>query len=557
MASPSAHAILPALTALRTAGPDRDLARLLFGWFTINAGKWAFLVTNLVIAYEQGGPPALGLLGLARYLTPTLLAPFAGLPASRWRPEHVLLATSMVRATAVGLAAATVAFGGPIWLLYAIVALEAGAGAFTRPLHYALLPYLASSPRQLVAANVTSSAAEGIGTFVGPASAGLLLLVSGPIGADLAVMAIYVAGIAAIANLRVPAVGRTVRTVAAVRTQLAAGMRTVVELPGPRLVFIGFGLQTFVRGLLTVLIVAAAIELLGMGDPGVGALNAALGIGGIVGAALAVALVGRARLAPAFDMALAGWGAPILVIGLIAHPVVAIVAMVAIGTSNALLDVAGFTLAQRTTPNDRRVAVLGLLDFAANAGAALGGIVAPALIVWLGLQGAIVAAGLILPIAAVASWPTLRRLDEGATDSSRQAQLVRAVPLFAPLSLATVEYLAGSLQPVAFAAGASIMEEGEVGDRFVIIDAGEAEVLQGGRRLRTLEAGDGVGEIALLRDIPRTASVRAIADVRGWALDREAFLEAVTGNAVSLGTASNLVDERLAAPVPRPTDEAG
>ena len=557
MASPPARAFLPALAALRTAGPDRDLARLLFGWFTINAGKWAFLVPNLVIAYEQGGAPALGLLGLARYLTPTLLAPFAGLPASRWRPERVLLATSVLRAMAVGLAAIVVSIGAPIWLLYAIVALEAGAGAFTRPLHYALLPYLASSPRQLVAANVTSSAAEGIGTFVGPASAGLLLLVSGPIGADLAVLAIYVAGIAAIANLHVPAVGRTVRTVAAVRTQLVAGVLAVVELPGPRLVFIGFGLQTFVRGLLTVLTVAAAIELLGMGDPGVGALNAALGIGGIVGATLAIALAGRARLAPAFAMALAGWGAPILVIGLIAQPVVAIGAMVAIGTSNALLDVAGFTLAQRTTPNDRRVAVLGLLDFAASAGAALGGIVAPVLIAWLGLQGAIIATGLILPVAAAASWPTLRRVDEGATDSSRQAQLVRAVPLFAPLSLATVEYLAGSLRPVAFAAGESIMREGEVGDRFVIIDAGEAEVLQGGRRLRTLGAGDGVGEIALLRDIPRTASVRAIVDVRAWALDREAFLEAVTGNAVSLGAATSLVDERLAAPGPPPTIKAG
>lgn len=557
MASPPARAFLPALAALRTAGPDRDLARLLFAWFTINAGKWAFLVTNLVIAYDHGGAPALGLLGLARYLTPTILAPFAGLPASRWRPERILLATSVLRAMAVGLAAIVVSIGAPIWLLYAIVALEAGAGAFTRPLHYALLPYLASSPRQLVAANVTSSAAEGVGTFVGPACAGLLLLISGPIGADLAVLAIYVAGIAAIANLHVPAVGRTVRTVAAVRTQLVAGVLAVVELPGPRLVFIGFGLQTFVRGLLTVLTVAAAIELLGMGDPGVGALNAALGIGGIVGAALAIALAGRARLAPAFAMALAGWGAPILVIGLIAQPVVAIGAMVAIGTSNALLDVAGFTLAQRTTPNDRRVAVLGLLDFAANAGAALGGIVAPVLIAWLGLQGAIIATGLILPVAAAASWPTLRRVDEGATDSSRQAQLVRAVPLFAPLSLATVEYLAGSLRPVAFAAGESIMREGEVGDRFVIIDAGEAEVLQGGRRLRTLGAGDGIGEIALLRDIPRTASVRAIVDVRAWALDREAFLEAVTGNAVSLGAATSLVDERLATPGPPPAIKAG
>ncbi len=336
----------------------------------------------------------------------------------------------------------------------------------------------------------------------------------------------------------------------AVLDQISAGVRTVAAVAGPRLVFIGFGLQTFVRGLLTVLVVVAAIDVLGMGDPGVGALNAAMGLGGLVGAFLAVILMGRDRLAPAFAAAMIGWGAPIAVIGLLINPVVALLAMLVIGVSNALIDVAGFTLAQRTSPNDSRVAVLGLLDSAANAGVALGGIVAPVLIETLGVRGAMIVTGSILPIAAVLVWPALRRVDEGEAGLSHRSDLVRAVPMFAPLSLATVDHLAGRLQPLDLEDGAWVMRQGEVGDRFVIVEAGTLEVSQDDKVLRDVGPGDGVGEIALLRDVPRTASVRAIGPVQAWTLDRSAFLEAVTGHSVSRTLAVELADERLATSTP-------
>ena len=106
--------------------------------------------------------------------------------------------------------------GLPIQLLFVVVAVEAGVGSFSRPLHMALLPAVARTPQQLIAANVTSSAAEGLGTFVGPALAGLLLVSTGPLGSILAVFAIYATGIAAIARLHVPAVGRTDITARAV-----------------------------------------------------------------------------------------------------------------------------------------------------------------------------------------------------------------------------------------------------------------------------------------------------------------------------------------------------
>jgi hypothetical protein len=307
-------------------------------------------------------------------------------------------------------------------------------------------------------------------------------------------------------------------------------------------------MQTFVRGLLVTLTVVAAIELLGMGDPGVGALNAAMGVGGLIGAVVAIALAGRPRLVPAFAIGLAAWGAPIAVIGLVTEPVIALAALVAVGISNAVFDVAAFTLAQRTTPNDRRVAFLGLIDSAANGGVAVGGIVAPLLIAAVGSQAALIVTGLILPVTAVALWPFLHRVDEAGGVDLERAALVRRLPLFAPLSLAAVEHLADDLEPVSFRSGEWLMREGESGDRYIVIERGSAAVTQAGRPIRTVGTGEGVGEIALLRDIPRTASVRAVDAVHGFALHRDAFLEAVTGNATSLVSAASIVEARLAGP---------
>lgn len=542
----------PAVTALRTTLDDPELRRLTLAWFTIIAGKWAFLVSTLVAAYEAGGTVAVGLLGLARFLVPTLVAPFAGLPTVRWRPEAVLRTVNATRAASIGLAIIVVALDLPIQLLFLVVAVEAGVGALSRPLHMALLPAVARTPAQLIAANVTSSAAEGLGTFVGPALAGLLLIANGPMGATLAVFAIYALGVAAIAPLHVPAVGRSDTSARAVLGQLSAGVSALAALPGPRFIVFGLALQTFVRGLLTVLIVVGAIELLGMGEPGVGALNAAMGLGGLLGAVVAITLAGRERLSPAFGLALAGWGAPIAVIGIVVHPWVALGALLAIGVSNALIDVSGFTLIQRMTPNSSRIAVLGLIDSVANGGVAIGGLVAPILIEILGIRGALIASGLILPIVAILFAPVLRGMPEGGVGVARRVDLIRGEPLFAPLSLATVEHLAAALTPVAFVDGAWIMREGEAGFEYILIDTGAAEVSLGGRPVGSLGPGDGAGEIALMRDLPRTASVRAVGPIAAFSLDRVDFLEAVTGHAMSRAVATSRVEDRLAADSQRP-----
>jgi len=549
MAPRLAERLDPAVGALRTALAEPAIRRLIVAWAASNAGQYAVLVINLVVAYDLGGAVGLGVFGLARYLAPAILAPFVGLPAARWPTETVLRGTNALRAIAVVGLIAVVMTDAPLWLMMLLVAVEASAGAFTRPLHMALLPAVAHTPAQLIGANVTSGAAEGVGTFVGPALATILLVTTGPAGALAAVVVIDLISVASIARLHVPTVGRRQgpRDARMALADLSAGARAVATMPDVRLVIASLGLQTFVRGLLTVLIVVTAIELLGLGDAGVGALNAMMGLGGLLGSIAAITLAGRDRLGPPFAVALAGWGAPIAVMGLIVDPVVAFIALAAVGISNAVLDVAGFTLVQRMTPNESRVAALGLIDSAANGGPALGGLVAPALIAGIGTQGALIVSGAILPIAAILAWPRLRRLDEGGPAAARRVELLRAQSLFAPLSLATIEHLAGSLRPVTIEAGAWLMREGEPGDRYLLIDRGEAEVSRFGEVIGRLGPMDGAGEIALLNDIPRTASVQATSEVEAFALDRRDFLEAVTGHAGSEARAHVLVDERLAA----------
>ena len=547
MASPSARLGLTP-EVIRAALKDPDLRRLQASWMAVNAGMWAYLVTNLVVAYGAGGAAATGLLGVASFIAPTVVSPFAGVPAARWRPERVLAAVTALRVLAVALTVGLVAFDGPIVLLVPLVLLESGAGAIGRSLQIALQPLLARSPAELVAANVAAGTAEGLGTFAGPAVSAVLLAVAGPVGAYLGVLAIYALAVASIAGMHVPPTRPG--QVPSVRKELGAGFRAGLLHRGPALILTGFWIQAGVRGALIVLTVVAAIELLGMGDSGAGLLNAAFGAGGVLGAIGAVALAGRTRIAPWFSAALAGWGLPVVILGLIVSPAVAIALMVVVGASNAVLDVAGFTLLQRAVPNAARVAVMGLLISGAGATMAIGGFVAPILVDGLGIEGALVATGVILPLVAVVTWPGIRNVDREAVVDTAKLTRIRADPLFAPLSMAMIEQLAGQLVPATFEAGAELIQEGEPGDRYYLIERGRVVVSQAGQRMREQGPGESVGEIALLFDVPRTASVRALEPVETLTLSRDDFLGTLCGQTASRRIADTIVMERLAT---RPT----
>ncbi len=536
--------LLVATTAVRAVVRNGDIARLEVAWLAANAASYGFLVATLVVAYEVGGPAAAGLLGVVRYLPPTLLAPFAGLPASRWRPDRVLFAVDVIRAACMCGTLAILILGGPLWLIFAIVAVEAGFGGLTRPLTLSLVPWLARTPGELVASNVVTSAAEGVGTVLGPSIVGILLAASGEAAATAAAVVMMAIGAMAVVSIRVATI-RTRAGAASGRPGLTDGVRAIVRIPVLRIVILGFGLQSGVRGMLNVLLVVVAIERLGIGQGGVGLLSAAIGAGGFAGALIALSLTGRSRVSSVFIDSLAMWGLPIVVMGLVADPIAAVVMLVIVGISNALLDVTGFTLLQRFTPNSGRVAIMGALDSLAAAGLVLGSLAASFVLAWLGIQAALFAAGVLLPLAAVIARPGLQRGETQIDPNEEQAGLLQGDPLFMPLSLSVIEELAANMRPVVFEPDQLLIREGEPGNDYLLVAKGDIEVSQAGSPIRRLGPGAGVGEISLLRDVPRTASVRAVGPVRAYALDSEAFLQAVTGTPASLRVAESIVDDRL------------
>jgi MFS family permease len=524
-----------------------SIRRIELSWTTGTAADWAFLVVLLVFVYDAGGTLAVGVLGAVRTVPAMVVAPFASTLVERYRGDRVLTAINVVRCAGAALTAIAIGVDVPIAPVYVLAAIVAGAGSLVRPIQNALLPAFAQTPRELVAANVASSTGEGIGTFLGPLLAGVMVAGTGSVAASLLVAVAFAGAATAVTGIRFE---RAADARGGVGEERAAGFRiadvprVLRRYPGATLVAGDFVAQTFVRGLLITLIVVAAIELLGMGDSGVGLLNAAIGLGGLAGALGALGLTGGPGLARVFAIALAGWGLPLMLIGAWPVAAVALAALAVTGMSNAVLDVSGFTLVQRSVRNEDRVTMFGAMEGLFGVGLLVGSLLGPALVAQFGARGSLVVAGAILPILALLTFrPIASRMRRSPLLEERLA-LLRRNPLFAPLPLTALDRLAESLVAVSFDPGEALMRADEPGEEYVLIEDGEVEVSADGRSLGTCGPGDGVGEIALLRGVRRTATVVARTHVQGYTIDGPTFLSAVSGPAAA-AAADIVVASRL------------
>ena len=307
-----------------------------------------------------------------------LAAPFLAMPGDRYPRERVLTVVTLSRAALMGAAAAAVWLEWPIVAVYVLVALASVVSSATHSTQYALLPVLARSPHELVAANVGLATIEGLGTLIGPAIGAMLLALTGPY-ALLTFAAAAFAGAGWLIARIDSGPGFTPREAARPGpvAESLAGFRALGRLPHPRLVVVLFTLQTVVRGLLGVLIVVASFDLLDLGESGVGLLSAAIGLGGLLGGFVTLMLVGRPRLAQPFGIGLLAWGVPIALLSLTGAPPVAFALMMVIGLGNSLGDVAGMTTLQRTVPDEVMTRVLGVLDSLVLAAVGVGGISRP------------------------------------------------------------------------------------------------------------------------------------------------------------------------------------
>jgi hypothetical protein len=320
------------------------------------------------------------------------------------------------------------------------------------------------------------------------------------------------------------------------------GFRTVVSAGSARLVVGLIVAQTFVRGCLNVLIVVAAFQVFDGGAAQVGYLTAAIGAGGLIGALGAMTLGGR-RLAAPFGLSLVFWGVPIVLMAPRPYFAAAVVLLAIVGAANSVEDVAVFTLLQRLVPNEMLTRVLGLVWGLAMGGVAIGSIVAPAVVTAIGPRPAFVFVGSILPLLALLTYRKLLEIDRTVAPAP-ELELIDHVPMFAPLSIATKEQVAASLLPVSVPAGEVVIRAGDAGDRFYIVGDGELDIDAGGRHTTAHEA-DYFGEIALLRDVPRTATVKAAVDSKLYALRRADFLSAVTGHSAAHAAGDAIAETRL------------
>lgn len=524
-----------------------SLRRLQLAWLIGIAAEKAFLVALLVYAYDIGGVLAVGVFTMLSSLPSGIFGPILSSVFESFAPARVLLGLHLGRAAVVALAALAIGLDlGLAIIVGATIAegvLTRQHTAFTR----ALLPALARTPDELIAGNAVTSLGEAAGALVGPAVAGAALVIGGPILALAVAAGAYLLAAALVLSLQVATIARAASEGISARLfAILGGFGALVKHRSAGLLVSLFISQVFVRGLLTVLIVSAAIDLLGIGESGVGYLNAAIGAGGLVGALLAMSLLVGRSLSLSFAVSLAIWGAPIAIIGLVPNPALGFVMAGIIGAANASIDVAGYTLLARCVPNEVRGRVFGVLQSLVGFGLAAGALVAPLLVDLAGLQGALIVSGVILPVLALAGFTSVRRAEASAILPERELAAMRGMPMFAPLPLTSLEQLARSLDPVSFGVGERVITQGEPGDCFYLIESGAVEIIHDGHHEATLGAGDGFGEIALLSDRPRTATVQVVEPLVGYRLPRPAFLEAVTGSPHSVTAADELVSQRLA-----------
>jgi len=531
--------------AFRDVFRNQALRRIELAWAASILGTWAYGIAVVVYAYEQGGATAVGVVGLARWLAAAIASPFAALLGDRYDRRWVMAGSDLARAVLIGGAALAAFAAAPPIAIYVLAGLVSVAATAFRPAEAALVPSLARTPEELTAANVAASTIESVGIFGGPAIGGLLLAAAGPgvvflvTGAAMLWSAVLIAGIHPSAEPKVE------REAVSVLDELLAGFRTIARERRMRLLVGLFSAQTFVDGMLSVLIVVIALKLLDTGQAGVGFLNSAVGVGGLLGALAAAALVGRRRQAADFGLGIFIWGVPIALVAIWPNQVFVLVLLGVVGIGNTIVDVSGMTLLQRSAPDDVLARVFGVLESVLLLTVALGAIAAPLLLNWLGTRGALIVAGSLLPLVVIPAWPQLNAIDRAAEVPVERLELLRANPIFAPLPGPTLEQLAGALEEVRAPAGEEIVRQREPGDRFYLIKEGTLDVYIDGNLVHSLDHGDSFGEIALLRDVPRTATVTARTEAALYALDRRHFLAAVSGFGPSLSAAEGVIGMRL------------
>jgi MFS family permease len=534
--------------AFRTVATDPNLRRVELAFLGFNMTEFATWIAILVYAFEKGGAGRAGVVAVILLVPSAIVAPFAAYSGDRFRRDRVLQVDYLVQGIAIGLTALALFLDAQAWVVYAAATVMSITITFSRPAHNALLPSLTSTPQDLTATNVVTGVVEGMGKMLGPVVAGVLLAVRGPDAVFAVFSLVSLLGALAVSGIRVELSPprSTERMVAdEVLRETLRGFRTLHRHPEPRLIVLLLSSGVVVVGALDVLFVATAIDLLDLGSGGAGFLSAAFGLGAVLGAASTAVLVGRRRLTPPLAVGAMIFGVPIGLVAVAPSAVSAPTLFAFAGAGRGVGDVAGRTLLQRVSPNEVLSRVFGVLEGLMMLALAIGSIGAAMLIEAFGVQSALIVIGAFLPFVILVSSGRLLSIDRRAEAPDAEVlALLRAIPFFAPLPAPALERVMADVTRSEAEPGTLVIREGDRGDRFYVIVGGEVEVTRGGEHVQDVGPGGYVGEIALLRDVPRTASVVAKSHVDLLTLEREPFLLAVTGHPQSQAVAHEVAETR-------------
>jgi MFS family permease len=505
-------------------------------------GTYAYGVGLPVYAYHAGGARAVGLLFCARFVLAALATPWLGVLADRGSRRRLMLTTDLVRVgifTAMTLVAST---GGSAYFVYVLAVSSTIIGGAYPPAQAALLPSLVESPEELTAANLVGNSLLSVGMFVGPAIGGVLLALSGTAAVFALTGASFLWSAAFV--VQIPRDTPPERAGRPIVHELGEGFAAVLRRPAVRTLVSLQAAHAMVEGALYVLVVVLAFKLLHGGKATVGWLNTGMGVGSVIGAVVVAFVAHRRRLAGGFAVGILLWGLPMAAAAVATTLPSELVLLGLIGIAAILIQVNGITLLQRSAENEVLGRVFAVLESLILASMAVGSLAAPGIVSWLGPQWALVAFGVLLPALLVPLWPNLRQVDAEAMIAVEPLELLRRIEIFAQLPEAVIERLANGATTVAVAPFQPAVSQGETGRHFYVIAEGRASVEIDGAESRELGPGDFFGEIALLRDVPRTATVRALDELRLYAVERDEFIAAVTGHAPTLAAAESVVGRR-------------
>jgi len=543
-----------AATALVATFRSRELGRTQLAFVAFNLLEWGGGIALFVFAFQIGGTAAVGLAALALQVPAGIIAPFASVLVDRIDRRRLLIAVMASLALLTAAAGAAMLLRAPTWLAFTLACSSGWALTLVRPTYSALMPWLARSPQELTTSYAAMGLIESISIFIGPLLAGVVFVyadtrsVSGSGLAYIVFSILMLAGVVAVWSTSESNERAEEADEAPFRaSDLWAGFSYVVGDDRRRLLVSLAGSSMFMLGVLDTIIVVLAFNVLHTGEAGVGFLNAVLGAGSIVGATIAMVAGQRQRLYPTMQAGLLSTGVPLAVVA--ASPLLSAPMFAISGAGMQLTDVSARTMLQRVVPDDKLGRVFGVLESLYVGLEGLGALASSLLIVWIGPGWTLAVASVLLPVAGLLLRRRIASLDVGVRIPTEEIARLRATDLFAPLPPPALERVARDLVPLDLPAGSVVIREGEPGSRFYVLTQGRAVVSRGGEVVTERGPGDYFGEVALLLEQPRNATVTALSNIRVFVLEREEFLRVVTGHG-GVGLKARTVAAERAVPDP-------